>query len=244
MKNAGITVEQKPKLSDVVGHLWDVQQVLYDGFDELNALYDKWFEDGDDKYEEPALAKTTEVLGRLLEGRKILCDTCDPLVLQSEILTILAATCTSLESGLRDAVKLRVQIAAMTQEELDETYTQHPVELLWQAWGKAIEDDCEHLDFALLALENVILRRQMASHEMFGARGSMPEYELTDTEQNILTALGGDTLKGPDLLRRAGYDNSSHYRKILSNLTKRRILGRSAEGYYSPGRAQDRSSRP
>lgn len=58
------------------------------------------------------------------------------------------------------------------------------------------------------------------------------QVELTDTEQNILEALGNDTLRGTELFKRAGYDNSSHYRTILSNLVKREILGRNQDGYY------------
>ena len=76
-------------------------------------------------------------------------------------------------------------------------------------------------------------------HEMKGADTSknMGPFtkmvsKLTDTEENILEALGSDTLRAPVLLKRAGYDNSSHYRQILSNLIKRKILGRNEHGYY------------
>jgi hypothetical protein len=55
---------------------------------------------------------------------------------------------------------------------------------------------------------------------------------LTDTESNILEALGDSTLHGPALLEKAGYDNSSHYRAILSGLVKRNILDRNACGYH------------
>ncbi len=57
--------------------------------------------------------------------------------------------------------------------------------------------------------------------------------QLTDTENNILEALGKDTLRGPELLKKTGYDYSSHYRSILSNLVKRQILGRNSNGYYA-----------
>ena len=62
---------------------------------------------------------------------------------------------------------------------------------------------------------------------------SLEDPELTDTESFILEALGSDTLRGPELLKKAGYDNSSHYRTILSNLVKRKILGRNSKGYYA-----------
>lgn len=57
--------------------------------------------------------------------------------------------------------------------------------------------------------------------------------DLTDTESNILEDLGNDILKGPELLKKAGYSNSSHYRGILSNLKKRRILGHNDKGYFA-----------
>ncbi|MHC4478879.1 MAG: hypothetical protein ACYTEL_24890 [Planctomycetota bacterium] len=60
--------------------------------------------------------------------------------------------------------------------------------------------------------------------------------KLTDTESNILEALGGDALHGPELLSEAGYGNSSHYRAILSNLVKREILGKNERGYYAKNR--------
>lgn len=48
--------------------------------------------------------------------------------------------------------------------------------------------------------------------------------DLTDTEENIIAALGNDILKGKDLLDKAGYDYSSHYKTTLSHLVKRGIL--------------------
>lgn len=60
--------------------------------------------------------------------------------------------------------------------------------------------------------------------------------ELTVTERNILEALGRKTMRGPELLSMAGYDNSSHYRTILSNLVKRGILRKKQNGYSANGR--------
>jgi hypothetical protein len=57
--------------------------------------------------------------------------------------------------------------------------------------------------------------------------------QLTDTEGYILEALGSDALHASELLKKAGYDNSSHYRNILSNLVKREILGKNENGYYA-----------
>jgi hypothetical protein len=57
--------------------------------------------------------------------------------------------------------------------------------------------------------------------------------ELTDTESIIIEALGPNVLRGPELLKEAGYDNSSHYRSILSNLVKRNVIGRNSGGYYA-----------
>ena len=63
-----------------------------------------------------------------------------------------------------------------------------------------------------------------------GGRGSATGF--TDTEENILEALGNEHMTGPALLRKAGYDYSSHYRQILSNLRKRGILGHDETGYF------------
>ncbi|UCG48504.1 MAG: hypothetical protein JSU94_01770 [Phycisphaerales bacterium] len=64
------------------------------------------------------------------------------------------------------------------------------------------------------------------------------ELDLTDTEANILEALDkiqrekNGPVVGVRILSVAGYDNSSHYRQILSNLKKRGILGHDGNGYY------------
>lgn len=55
--------------------------------------------------------------------------------------------------------------------------------------------------------------------------------QLTDTEENILEALGDEQMTGRVLLKEAGYDNSSHYRQILSHLVKRGILEKTGHGY-------------
>ncbi|MHC4498367.1 MAG: hypothetical protein ACYS21_04540 [Planctomycetota bacterium] len=77
----------------------------------------------------------------------------------------------------------------------------------------------------------------------YAGESSEKRPQLTDTESNIVEALGTDTLHAPELLKIAGYDNSSHYRSILSNLVKREILGKNDKGYYaknpgSPSRCQ------
>ena len=65
------------------------------------------------------------------------------------------------------------------------------------------------------------------------------EEDLTDTEQNIIEALhelleqGIEDIRQKELLQKANYSNSSHYRQILSNLKKRKILNYTKKkGYY------------
>ncbi|MCF7956446.1 MAG: hypothetical protein K9M75_11640, partial [Phycisphaerae bacterium] len=60
------------------------------------------------------------------------------------------------------------------------------------------------------------------------------KHELTDTERNILDALNDKTIRGRNLLKKAGYDYSSHYRGTLSNLIKRGILANHGKGYFKP----------
>lgn len=73
------------------------------------------------------------------------------------------------------------------------------------------------------------------------------QVQLTDTEENILEALGDRQMVGRVLLKEAGYDDSSHYRQILSNLVKRGILEKTGHGYRRarpacdpPTRSEDR----
>ncbi len=84
------------------------------------------------------------------------------------------------------------------------------------------------LDSALLC--NEILSRGEAKEEAGSGDESLP-VGLTDTERNLLEALGGKTLRGEELLNTAGYDYSSHGRNILSNLVKREILDPTRYGY-------------
>lgn len=65
-----------------------------------------------------------------------------------------------------------------------------------------------------------------------GEKIDVSNQDLTYTETNILEALGDETLRGKELLKLAGYDYSSHYRQILSNLKKRGILASNDDGYY------------
>lgn len=57
-------------------------------------------------------------------------------------------------------------------------------------------------------------------------------HPLTDTEANILEALGTEALRGEKLGRRTGYPYNSNFRNVLSNLVKRDLLGKGPKGYY------------
>ncbi len=95
-------------------------------------------------------------------------------------------------------------------------------------------DDCTIEKEAALLLR----RADIEAKEFFsGQADKMPwanknEAHFTDTESNILEALGVGHMTGPVLLKKAGYDYSSHYRGILSNLVKRDILGNDNTGYF------------
>jgi hypothetical protein len=55
---------------------------------------------------------------------------------------------------------------------------------------------------------------------------------LSDTEQNILEALGTQTMTGEVLAKRAGYPYNSNFKNTLSSLRKRGILGNKSPGYF------------
>lgn len=56
--------------------------------------------------------------------------------------------------------------------------------------------------------------------------------QLTDTEDNILEALGENILTGEKLSIKAGYPYNSNFKSTLASLRKRGILGNNAPGYF------------
>jgi hypothetical protein len=92
------------------------------------------------------------------------------------------------------------------------------------------------LEIVVRALSRASLRSRSSETQDKQGRGNKPpdevEINFTDTEANILEALGNEHMTGPRLLKKAGYDYSSHYRQILSNLVKRGVLGNDHTGYY------------
>lgn len=58
------------------------------------------------------------------------------------------------------------------------------------------------------------------------------EQKFTDTEENILEALGRDTMIGEKLAKKAGYPYNSNFKSTLSSLRKRGILGNKSPGYF------------
>ncbi len=56
--------------------------------------------------------------------------------------------------------------------------------------------------------------------------------ELRTIEQNIIEALGNDTLTCEQLAPKAGYEVNRHFKKAISSLSKRGILGNKRLGYF------------
>jgi hypothetical protein len=65
--------------------------------------------------------------------------------------------------------------------------------------------------------------------------------KLTETEGNILEALGEGTLTGEKLAQKAGYPCNSNFKNTLSSLVKRGLLVNDRPGYRKPksGLGQD-----
>lgn len=56
---------------------------------------------------------------------------------------------------------------------------------------------------------------------------------LTERESNVIQALGSATMTAEKLSKAAGYPNNSSFRELLSQMVKRKILGkRDGGGYY------------
>ena len=56
--------------------------------------------------------------------------------------------------------------------------------------------------------------------------------ELRTIERNIIEALGTDTLTLEQLAPKAGYEVNGHFKKAVSLLSKRGILGNKRPGYF------------
>jgi hypothetical protein len=69
----------------------------------------------------------------------------------------------------------------------------------------------------------------------------MAATKLTETESNILEALGEGKLTGEMLAQKAGYPCNSNFKNTLSSLVKRGLLANDRPGYRKPksGRGQD-----
>ena len=56
--------------------------------------------------------------------------------------------------------------------------------------------------------------------------------ELRTIEKNIIEALGTNTLTLEQLAPKAGYEANGHFKKAVSSLSKRGILGNRRPGYF------------
>ncbi len=145
---------------------------------------------------------------------------------------VLARTVKRLEEAIQQSVIAMDWYKAHPDSE---EYHTGPYEYLCDACYAVSEDDASIWEQYVPYIEIIYLREQIEMRggkvPVFNIKQPLIDAELTDTEENILEALGGDTLRGAELLKRAGYDNSSHYRQILSNLRKRGIIERDIKGY-------------
>lgn len=104
-----------------------------------------------------------------------------------------------------------------------ETAFENTAKTLWFRYAKNPENFPDNFQTTYqLLIEDAL--RGVNEDLLTASGGKAGANDLTDTEQNILEALGKDTLKGEPLLKKAGYNYSSHYKTILSGLVKRRIL--------------------
>jgi hypothetical protein len=145
---------------------------------------------------------------------------------------ILARTVKRLEEAIQQSI---VAIDWYKNNTDSDEYHPSPYEYLYEACSAVSEDDAYIWEQCVPYIEIIYLREQIEMRggkvPVFNIKQPLIDAELTDTEEYILEALGGDTLRGAELLKRAGYDNSSHYRQILSNLRKRGIICRDIKGY-------------
>lgn len=58
------------------------------------------------------------------------------------------------------------------------------------------------------------------------------QLSLSEADNNIIEALGRDTVKGEDLAVKAGYPYNSNFKTTCATLRKRKILGNKSPGYF------------
>lgn len=180
--------------------LWNAQRAIYDGFDDIGLLYDEWVKDGDEKHAERALTRTIEMICLLLRVRAAYLEMrLHLLPCGNEVMRIFDACRDVLESCRRNVIERMQRMEVNPQEVEDMAPSDLPIESLHEAWHKVYEDECEHLDMSLMILENEALRKQLESLRQSPLERPFEyttEAELTDTESNIVEALGRDTVKG------------------------------------------------
>jgi hypothetical protein len=153
-----------------------------------------------------------------------------------EIWQVVAPVLSRTVKRLEEAIQQSIVAMDWYKNHTDsDEFHQGPYEYLCDACYAVSEDDASIWEQCVPYIEIIYLREQIEMRggkvPVFNIKQPLIDAELTDTEENILEALGSDTLRGAELLKRAGYDNSSHYRQILSNLRKRGIIDRDIKGY-------------
>jgi hypothetical protein len=78
----------------------------------------------------------------------------------------------------------------------------------------------------------LILQRTAKDPEQGTLTLNDAESSLNDTEQDIIEALGNETLTGEKLAKEAGYRYDFKFKSSLSGLRKRGILGNKSPGYF------------
>ncbi|MHC4556063.1 MAG: hypothetical protein ACYTFW_22730 [Planctomycetota bacterium] len=115
---------------------------------------------------------------------------------------------------LQELLRKASQVDSLKQEDADEAHL----------------EDSKLLGFAqdfVLILERIAENAGQGTLTLNEA-----EHNINDTEQNIIEALGNETLTGEKLAKEAGYPYNFKFKSSLSGLRKRGILGNKAPGYF------------
>lgn len=172
--------EGKPTLKNVISQLWELNQALYDYYNnEFDEYYEKWREDADEKHIEPALKGFTKILSDAHAIRKNLNLFRNQLVQGSELTNIIDQLCISLESTKNEINEAQGKIRSLSEAELADRYYKSPMECLHEGFYGAYEKcSDENLGAEISYLENNFLKEQAKSGEAAKRNNQLKLHDL------------------------------------------------------------------
>jgi len=220
-------------LEGLIKRLRQVNDRLWRLRNEVQERLDAWYVDGDNKHSDICYKRFVRIIGQFYAVQNLICAAKSKFIKRC----YLRESMDELASELEHYLSMALQARQKYQQDRKSYELQTKFGGGSKDEDEPFDDAIEHLQIddeklegfsiGILCLENHWLRQQKRPAKLI-----VPNTEPTDTEGNIIEALADGNLRGPELSKKAGYENNSHMRQILSNLVKRGILSRNDKGYF------------